>query len=367
MLQKAHVAVDVATKRTVSNILRARAYVKLLVSRRWDDDTTLQMFYEWYYAPIFHACSSGHNTMELFEKTVVEKWSLELSKSGGFTSQLPVEEENFLGWTVPSSEYTTLANAAVQGDTLIWRLASLTGAVDCCLQYRRDTSHVLALVFSILSDPPILYGDPPMSIPKSVQTLLPMFQQRSSPEFVASRYRNCQYHPRSALGKRLQEDVRLWLMIVADSSQGRKTSQCDVDFGPEEIACTLLGLLQQSLPWAARTLPYHFDRLVILRNQCLWVCTGAKQAIQFLRKLQAIGVKIDFDGDSTKYHPACDHNPTIRLADTSQNPALRHELYMRTGSWWGGPEHEETLNRLSHKELDEAQAYRLSMELGSDE
>ena len=317
----------------MSNVLRARAYAKILMSLRRDDDTTLQMYYEWYYAPYFHERLPRYTTVEFFEMSAIKKWSLELDR---FVTKV-------------SPEYITLSKAAVQGDTLIWTLVGLAGAVYSCLPCHSDVVSVLALVFSILNDPSTAFKASSKSIPMLVQDLLPMFQNScgnvsSSSDTpttaMTSRFQRCRYNPKSTLGKRLHKDVRLWLKVAADAGLPRVLDSDQVpvsDHGGTEIACTLLGLLQQPRSWITHTLPPkggHFDRLVILRNHRLWIGSEAKLAMHLLRQLQAVGINLNLDDGTTIYPPS---GVSMLKPVIIYDWTLMHQQYMRTGSWWGGP------------------------------
>ncbi|KAL8795924.1 MAG: hypothetical protein Q9195_001668 [Heterodermia aff. obscurata] len=314
LLQKGHVAVKTVTKRTTSNILRARAYIKILTSGRRDDNTTLQMYYAWYYAPNFQTRFTKHASMQLFEKSAMERWSLELSTSDRSSSRLFLEEEiaPHLDCIAPSPEYLALAQMAVQGDALIWILVGLAGAVYCCLPRYSDVRSVLALTFSILNDPQNSFRDRSMNIQDLIQDLLPMFYQshwevsnssNTPSPTMASQFQSCRYNPKSALGKQLQEDVRLWLEIAADSGLRRildpyRGYKSKYDSDMVEIACTLLGLLQQAWPWTARILSSVEgipDHVVIRSKFGLWIGSEARLSIHFLRQLQAAGINIGFD------------------------------------------------------------------------
>ena len=310
--------------------------------RRRDDDTTLQMFYQWYYAPNFNARFPGHATVELFELSAIEKWSLELSKNGRSGLPSPLEVVPREGLAAPSPEYIALSKAAVQGDTLIWTLVGLTGAVHSCLPLFLDVVSVLALVFSFLNDPQDESNNQSLGLPDLVLDLLPIFRQsykyssnsRNLPTAaITSRFQRCRYNPKSVLGKRLLEDVGLWLEIAADAGLLRELNPFEMQAHDEiEIACTLLGLLQQSWPWAIRMLPSRggrFDRLVALRKQCLWIGSDTKSALRFLRQLQGFGISLDFDDDTTKDLPLHD---LIRqeLAGSDHN----FGKHIRSGSWW---------------------------------
>ena len=283
------------------------------MSRRRDDDMTFQMFYEWYYAPIFRARFPGHATVELFEMSPMEKWSLELSKhlsSRHSPVEVGVTADPGDAPTKPSPEYMALSKAAIQGDALIWTLMGLTSAVNSCLDKNWEVDSVLALVFSIS-----IQGDPSISNFSQIRELLPMFSgsylnlsisPAAPTAIMASTFQNCQYNPNSALGKRLLEDVRLWLEVAADAGLQRELKpykEHTSASNEEVIAGTLLGLLLQPWPWVARVLPLmgsKLDRLVFLKRGYLWVGSEGKPAIHFLRQLKATGINLDFDDEATR-------------------------------------------------------------------
>ena len=308
------------------------------MSRRRDDDTTVKMFYGWYYAPISHARFPGNATVELFETSAKETWSSRLLESEQMAH---------------SPEYITLFNAAVQGDTLTWTLVGLTYALLCCHRSPDIVVSVPALVFSILNDPHNFFRDEPRSVPSLVQALLPMFHLYPSEEAtstVISMFQNFRYNPESALGKRLQEDVRLWVRIAADCGLPLKFGGTMYRSPQDEaeIACTVLGLLQQSWPWVARILPSNegrFNHLVILRNHCLWIASEATLAMHFIHQLQAVGINIDFDDDTTRQDLSCQLNIRPTAFHMFQERRLMHGEYMKMGSWWGGP-YEDLLEEL---------------------
>ena len=278
------------------------------MSRRRDDVTTLQMFYEWYYAPNFHARFPGHATVELFELSAIEKWSLELSKNDRSGLQLPRKVMPREGIAASSPEYMALYKAAVQGDMLIWTLVGLTGAVQSCLPLSLDVGSVLALVFSILNEPQHVSGDWGLDLPHLVLTLLPMFHQSDKytwkarilpTQALASRFQKFRYNPKSALGKRLLEDVGLWLEIAADAGLLRELNRYEKQaHDGVEFVCTLLGLLQQSWPWVARVL-HRSDGLIALSKKCMWVGSEYKSALHLLRQLRVVGINLDFGDDTT--------------------------------------------------------------------
>ena len=301
------------------------------------------MFYKWYYAPIFRARFPGDAKVELFEMSAMEKESLELSKHQS-SRHLPVEVRittdtgiaaPLEARTEPSPEYIALSKAAIQGDTLIWTLVGLTSALNSYVRSSSEVVSMLALVFSILNDPQNVLQNvlknPLDNIPSLVCALFPMFHQlyKEGPiashtltSIIASRLPKCQYHPKSALGERLQEDVRLWLKAAADAGLQHELEPCreeESKSNEEVIAGTLLGLLLQSWPWVARVLPStrtKLEYMVVLERGCLRIGSDAKLAIKFLRQLQAIGINFDLDDDATKM-------PSVK---NSQRKPLRRNL-----------------------------------------
>ena len=269
------------------------------------------MYYAWYYAPNFRARFPGYATVQLLEKSAMEKWSLELSRFIRSNSHWPLEEPVAIGShtvvplvpvsdrTLLSPEFITLSKAAVQGDTLIWTLVGLAGAVYSCLPDDLAVFSVLALAFSLSIDPDA-HGS--SSIHYSVYHLFLMFYEshtnglnsRDTPTpATVSKFENCRYNPKSALGKRLQEDVRLWLKVAAHAGILNSSGEQESVHRAAEIADTLRKLLQQSWPWFARVLPGYHYRMVFQRNGCLCMGSEAESDIRFLRQLQAVGMNID--------------------------------------------------------------------------
>lgn len=107
------------------------------------------MYYARYDAPNFRARFLGNFTAQLFEKSIIERWRLQLSRSirRSIRSKYPLVPVS--DRAVLSPEYITLPKAAFQGDTLIWALAGLTGAVLSCLPNYAAVFYLLALSFNV--------------------------------------------------------------------------------------------------------------------------------------------------------------------------------------------------------------------------
>ena len=286
--------------------------------------SSLPMYYAFYYRPLFrnHRCEKP--ALEFFPSPEMSSWI-------NRTRLIPVLPCD------SSSEAYAFLGAAMNGDELVWTMATLVAGLNACLS-PKEAILLLSTTLSLCYDPNCVL---PMNgtwldtdIPTQVARF---FDNRSTLALQRPRY-----GLDSTLGRRLSEDYLLMSHLANECGLQEEVSR-KMNFGHKastgatkaELTLTLIALASPSSSWKAfkmtrGTYASPMQR-ILFHKESLWVDQSASLVIDLLYAVRAAGIPIQFHEQPTLPFSAQRNRNDFPTGWYGGQDCTR---LLKTRSWW---------------------------------